>query len=87
MALQVQVGGIEGRVAIQPDIGIGGAGQHGHGGGVQQELAHRHVRAHLVGDGDLALGLHVGPDGGLDGDGGGAGSLGGHDAVLHLGLK
>ena len=83
--LQVQVGGIEGRVGIQPDIGIGGTGQHGHGGGVQPELTHRHVRAHLVGDGDLALGLHVGPDGGLDGDGGGAGSLGGHDAVLHLG--
>ena len=83
--LQGQVGGIEGRIAIQPDIGIGCVRQHGHGGGVQQELAHRHVRAHLVGDGDLALGLHVGPDGGLDGDGGGAGSLGGHDAVLHLG--
>ena len=83
--LQVQVGGIEGRIAIQPDIGIGGVRQHGHGGGVQQEFAHGNIRAHLVGDGDLALGLHVGPDGGLDGDGGGAGSLGGHDAAPDLG--
>ena len=83
--LQGQVGGIEGRIAIQPDIGIGGVRQHGHGGGVQQEFAHGNIRAHLVGDGDLALGLHVGPDGGLDGDGGGAGSLGGHDAAPDLG--
>ena len=83
--LQSQVGSIEGRIAIQPDIGIGGVRQHGHGGGVQQEFAHGNIRAHLVGDGDLALGLHVGPDGGLDGDGGGAGSLGGHDAAPDLG--
>ena len=83
--LQGQVGGIEGRIAIQPDIGIGGVRQHAHGGGVQQEFAHGNIRAHLVGDSDLALGLHIGPDGGLDGDGGGAGSLGGHDAAPDLG--
>ena len=82
---QLQIGGVEGRVGVQPHVVIGGAGQHGHGGGIQQEFAHGNGRRHFLGDGDDTFGLHVGPGGGLGGDGGGAGGLGGDQTVLHHG--